>query len=42
MPYKNKMATTIQISDKLWMELLKLKTPEDKTFEEVIWRLIGK
>jgi predicted CopG family antitoxin len=34
------MTTTIQISDGLWEKLNKMKTAEEKTFEEVIIRLI--
>ena len=36
------MGTTIKISDELWQKLNSMKTPEDKTFEEVIWRIIKK
>ena len=37
----NKMGKTlIQISDELWSKLNSMKTPDDKTFEEVIWRII--
>ena len=32
--------TLIQISDELWSKLNSIKTPDDKTFEEVIWRII--
>lgn len=34
------MVTTITISDKLWMELSKMKKPKMKTFEEVLWDLV--
>ncbi len=34
------MTTTIQISDELWEDLNKMKTPKEKTFEEVLRKLI--
>ena len=34
------MVTTIQVSDKLWERLNKLKVKRGKTFEDVIWELI--
>ena len=34
------MVTTISISDKLWEALLKLKDRDNKSFEEVLWKLI--
>ncbi len=36
------MSTTIQISDELWNKLNSMKTPDEKTFEEVLKRLINK
>jgi len=34
------MGTTIKISDELWEKLNSLKTPKEKTFEEVLQRII--
>jgi len=34
--------TLIQISNELWLKLNQMKTPDKKTFEEVIWRLVRK
>jgi predicted CopG family antitoxin len=35
------MATTIQISDELWQALNNMKTPKEKTFEDVLLRLLN-
>tara|TARA_R110000787_G_scaffold203159_1_gene313679 strand:+ start:2895 stop:3023 length:129 start_codon:yes stop_codon:yes gene_type:complete len=32
--------TLIQISDELWKELNDRKTPDNKSFEEVIWKIL--
>jgi predicted CopG family antitoxin len=36
------MSTTIQVSDELWEKLNRMKTKDDKTFEDVLWNLIKK
>lgn len=35
------MGTTIKISDELWEKLNSMKTANEKTFEEVLWRIIN-
>jgi len=37
----NKMATTISITDKVWVELNKSRISSGETFNEVIERLLG-
>ena len=34
--------TTVRISDELWNTLNQMKTPEDKSFEDVIWKALNK
>jgi predicted CopG family antitoxin len=36
------MATAIHVSDGLWEKLNQMKTPNEKTFEQVIWKMIEK